>query len=318
MSEKKSTESFIDEAIKKHGDKYDYTKVEYVDCKTKVEIICPIHGSFWQTPNMHLSKGRGCPMCGGTMKLNDETFKERAFLVHGNKYDYRKVEYVNNKTKVVIICPEHGEFLQTPNSHLKGEGCPICKAVKSRKLIYGVGIYDDDIPLTDKGNYKIYYTWRAMLSRCYSEKVHFKQPTYIGCTVCEHWFLFSNFKKFYIDNYVEGWCLDKDILIKGNKEYSPETCCFVPNEINVLILRKRKRSSLPAGVKNTKYGKFSSYIRKGDSDVYLGIYSTPEEAFQAYKEAKEDWIKEVANKWKDKLAKNVYEALVNYEVEITD
>lgn len=118
--------SFIEKARKVHGDKYDYSKVEYVNTKTKVCIICPIHGEFWTTPNKHLSSKQGCAECAGNKKINTEMFIEKARKIHGDKYDYSKVEYLNNQTLVTIICKEHGEFQQRPKDHLKGQGCPTC------------------------------------------------------------------------------------------------------------------------------------------------------------------------------------------------
>ena len=122
-------ENFIHSAHKIHGDKYDYSKVVYKNNKTEVCIICPIHGEFYQTPNSHL-KGRGCPICGGTKKLTKEDFITKAKEIHGDKYDYSKVVYKNNKTEVCIICPIHGEFYQTPKNHLSGRGCPKCSGNK--------------------------------------------------------------------------------------------------------------------------------------------------------------------------------------------
>ena len=124
------TENFIDKAKKIHGDKYDYSKVNYVNSKTKVCIICPKHGEFWQEPRHHLSK-HGCPMCGKensdrkqSLTLNE--FIEKSNQIHNGKYSYDKVNYVNAETKVCIICPKHGEFWQAPHSHLRGQGCPKC------------------------------------------------------------------------------------------------------------------------------------------------------------------------------------------------
>ena len=122
---KLTTEIFIERAKKIHGDKYDYSKVEYKDANTPVHIICPIHGEFWQRPADHLN-GRGCIECAGKKKYTKETFIEKAISIHGDKYDYSKVEYVNNKTKVCIICPIHGEFWQKPDKHLQGHGCTYC------------------------------------------------------------------------------------------------------------------------------------------------------------------------------------------------
>ena len=131
MSKKLTKEEFIKKAIEKHGDKYNYTKVDYKDNKTKVCIICPKHGEFWQKPSDH-TNGHGCPKCKGEAtgercRLSKEDFIKKANEKHEGKYDYTKVKYVNNKTKVCIICPEHGEFWQAPSQHLQGQGCPKCR-----------------------------------------------------------------------------------------------------------------------------------------------------------------------------------------------
>ena len=130
MSKKKTREEFIQDVTEKHGVKYDYSKVEYVNSRTKVCIICPGHGEFWQTPDNHL-QGKGCPKCKGDKNREmyastKKDFIKNAHEKHSNKYDYSKVDYVNAHTKVCIICPEHGEFWQTPNGHLNGRGCSKC------------------------------------------------------------------------------------------------------------------------------------------------------------------------------------------------
>ena len=124
-TEKYTNESFIQKAREVHGNKYDYVFSVYQSAHTKVLIHCPEHGDFEQTPASHLSS-HGCPNCGGNKKNTNESFIEKAKAVHGDKYDYDLVEYVNSQTKVVIICHEHGEFEQTPNDHLSGAGCPGC------------------------------------------------------------------------------------------------------------------------------------------------------------------------------------------------
>lgn len=136
MSKKLTTQEFIERAIAVHGNKYDYSKVVYVDNKTKVCIVCPVHGDFWQTPSSHLT-GKGCKMCGYDIAvkkntLTKEMFIERSIETHGNKYDYSKVIYTNILTKVCIICPEHGDFFQRPNDHINGKGCPICGNERKR------------------------------------------------------------------------------------------------------------------------------------------------------------------------------------------
>jgi len=130
MSKNLTTEEFIEKARKIHGNKYDYSKVEYVNNHTKVCIICPEHGEFWQEPGSHL-EGCNCKKCHyqnlSKEKLSStKDFVEKAKRVHRDKYDYSKVEYVNAQTKVCIICPKHGEFWQTPNNHLRGGGCIKC------------------------------------------------------------------------------------------------------------------------------------------------------------------------------------------------
>lgn len=134
---RKSNEDFLIKAREVHGEKYDYSKVEYKDAKTSVTIICPIHGEFEQTPTSHLS-GSGCSICNRTIsaakrRKSTEDFIKKAQAVHGDKYDYSKVEYVTSATKVCIICKDHGEFWQLPNSHIKGHGCLICRSVGNTK-----------------------------------------------------------------------------------------------------------------------------------------------------------------------------------------
>ena len=123
---------FIEKAMKIHGDKYDYSKIEYKNNYTPITIICPKHGKFQQTPYMHL-RGVGCSECTKERQHDmfaktTEQFIADAKKVHGDKFDYSKVKYVNNKTHVTIICKKHGEFQQTPSEHLRGFGCPICNS----------------------------------------------------------------------------------------------------------------------------------------------------------------------------------------------
>lgn len=132
-----SLEEFIQKAKIIHGNKYDYNKVIYTDYISKITITCSEHGDFDQTPQMHL-KGQGCPYCAGTIKSNIEEFIEKARTVHGKKYDYSKSDYRGNKIKITMICPNHGEFNQTPNNHLRGAGCPVCKASKGELAIASI------------------------------------------------------------------------------------------------------------------------------------------------------------------------------------
>ena len=130
-----TTEQFILKARKIHNDKYDYSSVKYVNNYTKVNIICPIHGSFLVKPSNHLC-GCGCKECmHEKQKLTKEQFILRARQIHGWKYDYSKVNYIDSQTKIHIICPEHGEFWQKPNGHLNGQGCPICGTIKIKEKL---------------------------------------------------------------------------------------------------------------------------------------------------------------------------------------
>lgn len=132
-------EEFIKKAISVHGNRYDYSKVKYINCRTKVCIICPKHGEFYQLPSGHLH-GAGCEKCAResnhkNLYLNNDIFIEKSKLIHGDKYDYSLINYQHHKIPIVIICPEHGEFLQKPVYHLQGNGCPKCKLKSQSKLL---------------------------------------------------------------------------------------------------------------------------------------------------------------------------------------
>ena len=120
-----TTDLFIKRSKITHGDRYDYSKSVYIDAHTEISIICKKHGVFFQNPHSH-TKGHGCPECSGTKKLTNETFKHKATIIHGLKYNYDKVKYINAKEKVIINCEIHGDFYQSPNKHLMGRGCRGC------------------------------------------------------------------------------------------------------------------------------------------------------------------------------------------------
>lgn len=134
MSKRKTTEEFIEDAKKVHGDKYHYDKVEYWNSATKVCIICNCGNEFFQSPNGHL-RGDGCPICGAknrieSHRLSTEEFVRRAKKSHGNRYDYSSVDYNFNKKSVDIICKMHGVFSQRADIHIQGHGCPVCALEK--------------------------------------------------------------------------------------------------------------------------------------------------------------------------------------------
>jgi len=117
---------FIVRSKEVHGDRYDYSKVDYINSRTKVCIICKEHGEFWQYPDNHFRLKCGCLKCSGNIPYTIEEFADKASKIHNNEYNYSKVEYINNCTKVIIICKKHGDFLQTPQHHLDGSKCPKC------------------------------------------------------------------------------------------------------------------------------------------------------------------------------------------------
>lgn len=154
---KLNKESFVNKANVVHEYKYDYSLVEYINSHTKVKIICSKHGVFIQTPGKHLIK-QGCPACGNdklkiSQRSNKEEFIAKAQLIHGVKYDYTNVVYVNNKTKVEIICPEHGAWHQIPNHHLLGKGCRKCSG--SEKLTTAIFIIRANKKHNNKYNYSL-------------------------------------------------------------------------------------------------------------------------------------------------------------------
>ena len=168
--------------------------------------------------------------------------------------------------------------------------------------------------------------WNNMISRCYKNNLN-KNITYQECTVCEEWHDFQNFAQWYDENYYEipneEMFLDKDILVKGNKEYGPDTCIFVPRKINNLFtLRQNKRSNLPLGVKNAsvrnKTNPYVASITKDNKKITIGYFKTMNEAFLAYKQEKEDYIKTVAEEYSLLIPDILYQALINWEIEIND
>lgn len=169
-----------------------------------------------------------------------------------------------------------------------------------------------------------YNIWRGIIGRCYIYNNRFKDKSYRECAICDEWLLFSNFYNWFHDptnGYRNGYHIDKDILIKHNKVYSPSTCCFVPQEINkTLISSKSSRGILPIGVSKTKNNMYTARYSHINSVSTIGRYKTPMEAFCAYKNAKEQYIKELAENYfqEGKITEKVYNALMMYEVEITD
>lgn len=143
MPKKLTTEEWINKARIKHGDKYDYSKSVYTGSRDRIIITCPKHGDFTAISGLHISRGDGCPECASLAKssklsLSNEEFINRLRDMFGDNYDYSKVKYNGTRGYVTIVCPKHGEFWQTPNSHIQGSGCPSCSSSKGEEEVCNI------------------------------------------------------------------------------------------------------------------------------------------------------------------------------------
>jgi hypothetical protein len=169
----------------------------------------------------------------------------------------------------------------------------------------------------------IYQTWINMLKRVYTEAYQRRFPTYKDVTVCEEWHNFQNFAGWFEENYkpeyMHGWHLDKDIICRECKIYSPETCVFVPMVINTFIVPNRKqRGDLPIGVTMRGNRYLAQITHRASTRKSLGMFNTADEAFYAYKKVKEQLAKDLAENYKGKIDDRVYQMLINLDVKITD
>lgn len=189
------------------------------------------------------------------------------------------------------------------------------------KSVYGVG-YLGVGEYKSKHNKKqtvVYRTWSAIMSRCYNEKSLKKHPSYIGCTVCEEWLNFQNFGKWFEENFnpktMQGWNVDKDILVKGNKIYSPEYCMIIPKILNNSFVSTSKKKEGTVGV--NYYTKDNAYVAQGNTGKkntnYIGQFKNQEDAIKAYANAKEKYIKELADEWRELIGERAYKGLINYK-----
>ena len=254
--------------------------------------------------------------------LNDVNYKDCVGKVCKSKSsgDFKILKY-NDSRNVEI------QFLNTGFEMVAILGDIRNGNVKDHYLpsVYGVGILGTKYPSTVNGVLTKGYTlWCNMLKRCYSDTCQKKQPTYEGCRVSEN---FKSYEYFYdwrneqIGFGVDGWQLDKDLLVKGSKIYSEDSCVFIPSEINkVLTKRTALRGKYLIGVSwnNTNKAFVARVNKNKGKSEHLGFFNTEIEAFKAYKQAKEIYIKELANKFKSQIDERAYEALMNYTVDITD
>lgn len=190
---------------------------------------------------------------------------------------------------------------------------------KRSRTLYGKGIVDGIKSSDDNGKKtKCYSVWSGMMERCYSPKSLEKHPTYLDCYVCDEWLSLKNFSLWFDENYISGLHLDKDILVKGNKEYGPSFCSFVPREVNNLFTGKRKdKGDYPQGVCRDR-SKYSAMMSVRGRQVRLGSFDTPELAFYRYKEMKEQHVKDVDKEYFDKglIVKSVFDSLMDWAIEL--
>ena len=240
-SQRYNTDIFIEKAILKHGNTYDYSKVDYKNSLTKIIIICKEHGEFEQNPTCHLI-GANCAKCSGKYLSNTTEFLEKSKLVHGSKYDYSKVEYINCKTKIIIVCKEHGEFNQMPNSHLSGCGCNKCAdilRIESKTYSQEEFIQHSIIKHGDNYNYsKVNYT-KSNVNIIIICKIHgeFNQMPFThlagsGCPICG----INNSAK--SRSYTKEEFIEKAILKHGDA-YDYSNIQYINTQIPINIMCKK-------------------------------------------------------------------------------
>lgn len=238
------------------------------------------------------------------------------------------IEYSSANNIIIEFQDEYKYKVQTTwDAFLKG-------AIKNAYFphVCGVGIIGSKYcSHINKKEIKEYRIWHHMLTRCFDKQFKEEYPTYQDVTCCKEWLLFETFYEWiHKQENFETWlktdryCLDKDILIKGNKIYSPNTCCLVPEKVNTLFINAYAiRGTFPIGVcyiKSQPIKPYATYMYRNNKHCFLGSYKTPEEAFQVYKQHKEAYIKQVAQEEYNKgtISKKCYEAMMRWEVEIDD
>ena len=247
-------------------------------------------------------------------RIGEEKYNNDGCLMKLVKY--------NNANNIVVEFQDenrliiHGAYKEFKNGSIKN---PYFRGIANVACVGKTSTRINGIP---KSSYNL---WTNMIKRCYDTKAQEKQPTYIGCSVCEEWLIFENFDNWYNENYYElkneVMNLDKDILVKGNRIYSPNTCVFVPQSINKLFLKRDStRGKYPMGVSFHKRDNvYEAHCSIGTSvSKYLGRYNNEIDAFYSYKKFKESRIKEIADNYKDKIPQNLYKAMYNYVIDIND
>lgn len=268
--------------------------------------------------------------------VNNLTNKEILEISKRNRLGETTINKYGTEFKIIDYLSSHQILIETTDSYKYQKWVcyrdfkrgallsPFDKTVRDVGYL-GVGKWS---ACKDGVKTRSYVAWQSMINRCYDDKFQEKKPKYKKCEVVEEWHNYQNFAQWWDDNYYscgsEKMCLDKDILIKNNTIYSKNTCLIVPNTINTLIENcAASRGDLPLGVSFDKiknlYKSASRQIINGKSQkVIIGYYSSPDDAFAAYKAWKEKYIKKIANQYRSLIPDKVYNALYNYKIEITD
>lgn len=233
---------------------------------------------------------------GTEMKIVNYIDKNKVLIEFQDEYKYQK--YVD------MISFRRGAVYNPYDKTVLGVAC------------IGVGEYSKE------KDEDCYVCWRNILVRCFDTKYKEKYPTYIDAHIVSEWLNFQTFAKWYYNNiyYVqnERMEIDKDIMFKGNKVYAPDKCIFVPRRINSLLINNRGiRGEYPLGV-DMHYGKFRARCNTLNGSVFIGNFNNPDMAFNAYKKFKENYIKQVADEYKDKIPEKLYKALYNFKIEVDD
>lgn len=283
---KLTTEDFIEKATKVHGDKYNYGKSDYINYKTKVCIICPEHGEFWQTPANHLF-GKGCLKCGieknrVSQSSSSEEFINKAIKIHGLKYDYSNVVYVMCEDKVEIICPKHGEYYQAPSSHLSGSGCPECGVLKRSEGKRNFHLSKRNWNFEQPEEYKLIPLTKGKFAKVDNEdfdrlKDINWQFTKQGYAVNDKLGLMHR----YIMNAPDN--LDVDHIYHDKLDNRKSQLRLAKHSQNMSNSKHRKGTSKYKGVHwdNTK-NKWVAGIMLNYKRIYIGYFTDEEEAAKAY------------------------------------
>lgn len=284
----------------------DCVVIDYVNCSDITVQFLDSHKGVVKTRTEKLRKG----VVGNPNKGNLEG---KIFSTEGGT-DCIVLEYKGYRDITVQFLDENKYITKTHLRTLKRGG------VKNPfdKTVYGIGFIGlgKHKPSLNGKDTKLYKLWGSVICRTYHEYSLIRYPTYREVEICDEWLCFQNFADWCHSNpfYNLGYCLDKDILSDGKKVYSPEICCFIPHEINTLFLDSGcSGKGLPTGV--TKRGsKYRAKMNKKGKSSDLGTYDTVEDAFKAYVEAKESYIKEVACKWEGKIEDRVFKKLMSWKI----